>query len=85
MVSDRRQVGKAMYEYTKRILIAFSVLVNVILGGRSNQTFSARNYQRKYEGKRNLVWLIDAIFWFDREHCLTSWAFWYIRIKKGDL
>jgi hypothetical protein len=38
---------------------ALSILLNVILGGRSNQTFSARNYQRKLDGKPNLVWLID--------------------------
>jgi hypothetical protein len=71
-------------KYFHRILIALSVLLNVILGGNSNQTFSARNYQQKREGKFNLVWLIDAIFWFEPDHCLHSWSYWYTRkdLKK---
>lgn len=68
-----------VYTYLKRLLIAFSVLINVILGGRSNQTFSARNYDRKKRGLWNIVPLIDAIFWFDPEHCLTSWVYWAVR------
>ena len=69
----------ALFKYLERISIALSILINVILGGYSNQTFSARNYAWKKEGKLNLVWLIDTIFWFDPDHCLDSWAYWYIR------
>ena len=71
-------------KYLYRIVIALSVLLNVILGGDSNQTFSARNYQRKREGRFNLVLLIDVIFWFDRDHCLNSWSYWFTRkdLKK---
>lgn len=74
----------AIYKYFKRVGIALSVLLNTILGGYSNQTFSARNYAWKREGKPNLVWLIDKIFWFDPNHCLESWVYWYTRKKLGD-
>jgi hypothetical protein len=63
-------------KYISRVGVALSVLINVLLGGASNQTFSARNYERKIRGKINLVWLIDLIFFFDKNHCFMSWAFW---------
>ena len=69
------KIGK----YFQRIGIAISVLFNVILGGYSNQTFSARNYGWKRDGKPNLVWLIDIIFWFDMNHCMQSWSYWIVR------
>ena len=68
-----------VFKYLERVGIALSVLLNVILGGYSNQTFSARNHGWKREGKPNLVWLIDTIFWFDPDHCLDAWAYWYTR------
>ncbi len=68
-----------VYKYIERVGIALSVLLNVLLGGYSNQTFSARNYGWKREGKPNLVWLIDTIFWFDPNHCLDAWTYWIVR------
>lgn len=70
---------KKTLKYLERIGIALSVLLNVLLGGYSNQTFSARNYGWKREGKPNLVWLIDTIFWFDSNHCLDAWSYWIVR------
>lgn len=52
-----------------------SILLNVILGGSSNQTFSARNYYWKQNGYPHLVWLIDFIIFWDRDHCLHSWIY----------
>ena len=66
-------------KYFQRIFIALSILLNVILGGYSNQSFSARNYGWKREGKVNLVLLIDTIFWFDPDHCMQSWSYWIVR------
>lgn len=66
-----------MEKYFNRIFIAFSILLNCLLGGRNNQTFSARNWQRKRDGKWNLVWLIDAVF-MDSTHCCQSWVKWTI-------
>ena len=63
-------------KYIIRIGIALSVLLNVLLGGSSNQTFSARNYKWKIQGKYNIVWLIDRIFWFDPHHCMVSYIYW---------
>lgn len=45
--------------------------------GRNNQTFSARNWQRKRDGKLNAVWLIDKIF-MDPNHCCDAWIKWTI-------
>lgn len=63
-------------KYIIRVGIALSVLLNVLVGGSSNQTFSARNYKWKTQGKYNIVWLIDRIFWFDPNHCLMSYIYW---------
>lgn len=68
-----------MKQYLIRVGIALSVLLNVILGGNSNQTFSARNYGWKREGKPNLVWVIDNLLFFNKNHCMESWIYWYTR------
>ena len=65
--------------YIKRVLIAFSVLVNVMLGGMNNQTFSARNWQWKRERKPNVVWLIDLVV--GNGHCSECWVYWKTRRK----
>ena len=62
-----------LYEYLIRIVIALSVLLNVILGGYSHQSFSARNYAWKKKGYVNFVWLIDALAFFDPNHCEQSY------------
>lgn len=71
-------------KYVERIGISLSVLFNVILGGHSNQTFSARNYAWKREGKLNLVRIIDTIYFREQNHCLTAWSYWYIRHNLQD-
>jgi len=63
--------------YTIRVWTAMSVLFNVVLGGRLNQTFSARNWEWHRNKKPNLVWLID--FFLGDSHCSTAWAFWKVR------
>ena len=63
--------------YLKRLLIALSVLLNVILGGQNNQTFSARNHQWKKDGKPNISSYIDAML--GDGHCLTCWVYWKVR------
>lgn len=68
-----------MINYTRRIGIAISVLINVLLGGSSNQTFSARNYELKRSDKPNLVWIIDKFFFYQQNHCMMSWLYWRVR------
>ena len=66
-----------MRAYLFRVGIALSILINVILGGKSNQTFSARNYQRKKDGRYNCVMLIDKVI--GEDHCLFCWTNWKVR------
>lgn len=63
-------------KYLERVGIAMSILLNVILGGPSNQTFSARNFKWQQDGKWNLVWLIDALVFWDKDHCFHSWIYY---------
>jgi len=65
--------------YLNRVLIALSILINVILGGKLNQTFSARNYQRRKDNKKNLVFLIDMLL--GQDHCLLCWV--NFRLTEG--
>ena len=74
--------GKNLISYLKRIGIALSVLINVLLLGPSNQTFSARNYAWKREGKFNFVPIIDFIalhIFREHSHCQISWVYWRVR------
>ena len=69
-----------MLSYLYKVGIASSVLLNVILLGQSNQTFSARNYGWKRDGKPNAVWLIDRLS--RDEHCRMSWVYWITAKRK---
>lgn len=73
---NRKKEQKLM-EYLVRICVAMSVLFNVLTGGASNQTFSARNWQWRREGRFNLVWIIDNIL--GKYHCVESWVDWETR------
>lgn len=65
--------------YWFRVVTAFSVLTNVLLGGSNNQTFSARNWQWKRNNKPNIVWLIDVVL--GKGHCVECWVYWKTRRK----
>jgi len=69
-----------MLHYLERVGIATSVLLNVILGGPSNQTFSARNWQWKKQGRVNGVALIDYLL--GKDHCSECWVYWKVREGK---
>jgi NADH:ubiquinone oxidoreductase subunit H len=74
--------GKNLTNYLKRIGIALSILFNVLLFGPSNQTFSARNYGWKRDGKFNLVPIIDFVAKYvfrEYMHCQLSWIYWRVR------
>ena len=68
---------KKTLKYLNRVLIAFDILLNVVLGGELNQTYSARSWLLKKQGKPNLVWFIDVIFFWDPSHCLSSYVVWF--------
>jgi hypothetical protein len=67
-----------MVKYFSRVFIAFSILLNAIVGGKNNQTLSAGQWQRKRAGLVNFVWLIDGIFWWEENHCEDAWIKWQI-------
>lgn len=68
--------------YLSRVLLAISILINTLLGGSTNQSFSARNWHWKKQGYPNLVWLIDKIFFWEVDHCFESYIKWYIINKS---
>lgn len=72
------RINTRVLNYFTRVGTAFSVLLNVLIGGRSNQTLSARNWERKRLGKINLVTAIDFISG-NPTHCLESWTYWRVR------
>jgi hypothetical protein len=63
--------------YITRVAIALSVFLNVLTGGASNQTFSARNWDWKRRGLPHIVGVIDWIL--GKEHCMQCWVFWKVR------
>lgn len=66
-----------LLRYIERVGIALSVLFNVLTGGASNQTFSARNWDWKKRKLPNMVFVIDLLL--GKEHCLTCWVWWKTR------
>ena len=64
--------------YFGRLGTAMSVLINVIFGGQSNQTISARNWESHRQGKFNISPLINLIY-NDQYHCVESWSYWKVR------
>lgn len=63
-----------MRRYLKQVLIAFDQLINALLGGWADESLSAHAWRQHLEGKRNWPYLlIDAILFFDGNHCWTSY------------
>ena len=63
-----------MRRYLKLVLIAFDQLINALLGGWADESLSAHAWRQHLEGKRNWPYLlIDAILFFDGNHCRTSY------------
>lgn len=57
-------------EYVINVATALSQLANaVVLAGDPNETISGRVYR---EGRTFYVSMIDAMFFFQDEHCLNS-------------
>lgn len=69
-----------MKTYLYNVGIALSILLNVTLGGKPHQTFSARNYQRRREGLLNIASGIDKIL--GDGHCLECWVNHIIRERN---
>ena len=60
----------------KQIAIALDQLVNTLLGGWADETLSARLWREELNGKmwaRVLRPTVDILFFFDPNHCYTSY------------
>lgn len=65
-----------MKRYALHLLIALGQLLNALLGGAADETLSARAWRAEAQGKvlgRVFRPLIDAIFFFDADHCRQAW------------
>ena len=59
----------------KQIMIAFDQFCNTLVGGWADETFSARCWRLSHRQPwKTLRPLVDGLFWFDPEHCFTSFV-----------
>ena len=59
----------------REVAIALDQLVNAVLGGYSCETISARCYRlRNYRPYSTMYRVIDAIFFWQLDHCKASYA-----------
>ena len=59
----------------KQVLIALDQLANTIFNGMADETISSRAYRRQH---KNRFWkygriLIDALFFFQQNHCYKAY------------
>lgn len=63
--------------YFKEVWLAVSQLLHTLTGGRSDVTFSSEMYVESQMGKRRGKigrWIVNAIFFWQRDHCRGAWA-----------
>lgn len=66
--------------YVKQILIALDQLINAFCFGWADETLSSRAWRWHVAGGRHIPCkVIDALFWWDKEHCYNS----YISEREG--
>lgn len=63
--------------WLKNMLIALDQLLNTLLRGDPDETISSRAYRQRWR----IVPLLDAVFWFDPDHCRTSFEAEFVRRK----
>lgn len=61
--------------YFYKLAIAVDQLANVIVGGYPDETLSARTWRKSKESKKweMFRFFVDLIFFFDPDHCFTSY------------
>lgn len=61
-------------KHLKQFLIALDQVVNTMCGGYADETLSCRAYRHYMKGEYKWVKvLIDCLFFFDKDHCYTSY------------
>lgn len=72
----RVRQSKPMRSYLINLLIALDQLANTVLRGDPDETLSSRAHRMRMKGQPVWGWtakVIDRLFWFDKDHCRTSW------------
>lgn len=57
--------------WLKQTIIALDQLVNALTGGWADETLSSRAWRAR--DKHPTYKWIDAVFWWDPNHCYNSW------------
>ena len=69
---------KTAAAYAKSVGIAADQLINAVLGGRPSETLSVRAYRLGVldgrRGWRRVVWFINKLFWWQKNHCRGAYA-----------
>ena len=69
---------KAVVAYAKSVGIAADQLINAVLGGRPSETLSVCAYRLGVldgrTGWRRVVWFINKLFFWQRNHCRGAYA-----------
>lgn len=57
----------------KQVLIALDQLFNTLLGGMADETLSAHAHRQRLKGRPFMADLLDALFFWEADHCLESY------------
>lgn len=63
-----------MTTYVMKVLIAFDQLANAVRGGHPDETLSAAAHRSHEAGKSGWRNLINALFWWQEDHCRDAHA-----------
>ena len=66
-------------DWLKNILIGLDETANAILRGSPGETISARAWREQWR----IVPLLDTLFWFDPDHCRTSFEARFTRTESS--
>ena len=66
-----------MTAYVYKVMLAISMLINVVFGGAVGQTLSARQHDLKRNNKLNIACVIDLFI--GKGHCSQCWCYWMVR------
>ena len=58
----------------KQILLAIDQLLNTLIGGMADETLSARAHRQHRKGRSLLRNVINALFFWQEDHCGESYA-----------
>lgn len=72
----KERVWPKVKKYVWNILVALDQVLNVLLFGYPDETFSARVYRKAEAGQwfwRALRWIINTLFFWQDNHCRLSY------------